>query len=128
MRQPTTEDTKRLLAENEARGFPGMLGSLYCTHWEWKYCPTEEFGRHVGHIKKLNLVLQAVASYDRWFWHCYFGEAGANNDLNVLAQSRLFDRDKNALSLLEDIAIVAGWVSVRTAPVVEGVDRPHQNI
>ncbi|XP_026417367.1 uncharacterized protein LOC113312849 [Papaver somniferum] len=98
MRLPTTEDTRRLLAHNEARGFPGMLGSLDCTYWECRLCPTEEAGRHVGHIKKLNLVLQAVASYDRWFWHCYFGEAGANNDLNVLAQSRLFDRDNDALS------------------------------
>ncbi|XP_026378714.1 uncharacterized protein LOC113273168 [Papaver somniferum] len=98
MRQPTTEDTKSLLAHNEARGFLGMLGSLDCTHWEWRLCPTEEAVPHEGHIKKPNLVLQAVASYDRWFWHCYFGEAGANNDLNVLAQSGLFDREMAALS------------------------------
>ncbi|XP_026458955.1 uncharacterized protein LOC113359559 [Papaver somniferum] len=98
MRLPTTGDTRRLLAQNEARGFPGMLGSLDCTHWEWRLCPTEEAGRHVGHIKKPNLVLQEVASHDRWFWHCYFGEAGAYNDLNVLAQSGLFDRDNDALA------------------------------
>ncbi|XP_026400539.1 uncharacterized protein LOC113296446 [Papaver somniferum] len=98
MRLPTTEDTRRLLDQNEARGFPGMLGSLDCTHWEWRLCPTEEAGRHVGHVKKPNLVLQAVVSYDRWFWHCYFGETGADNDLNVFAQSRLFDRNNDALA------------------------------
>ncbi|XP_026417506.1 uncharacterized protein LOC113312989 [Papaver somniferum] len=98
MRKPTTEDTRRLLAHNEARGFPGMLGSLDCTHWEWRLCPTEEADRHVGHIKKPNLVPQAVESYDRWFWHCYFGEAGSNNDLNVLAQSGLFDIDNDAFA------------------------------
>ncbi|XP_026420398.1 uncharacterized protein LOC113316431 [Papaver somniferum] len=97
MRHATTEDTKRLLAENEARGFPGMLESLDCTHWEWRCCPTDEAGRHVGQYKKPNLVLQAVASYERWFWHCYFSAPGANNDLNVLDQSGLFDREKNAL-------------------------------
>ncbi|XP_026459722.1 uncharacterized protein LOC113360408 [Papaver somniferum] len=80
MRRATTKDTKRLLAENEARGFPGMLGSLDCTHWEWRCCPNDKAGRHVGQYKKPNLVLQVVASYDRWFWH--FG---------------LFDREKNAL-------------------------------
>ncbi|XP_026439780.1 uncharacterized protein LOC113338585 [Papaver somniferum] len=64
MRRATTEDTKRLLAENEARGFPGMLGSLDCTHWEWRCCPTDEAGRHVGQYKKPNLVLQ-LGLFDR---------------------------------------------------------------
>ncbi|XP_071704294.1 uncharacterized protein [Rutidosis leptorrhynchoides] len=44
------------------------------------------------------IMLEAVASYDNWIWHAYFGMAGSNNDLNVLNASPLFD------SLLTDTA------------------------
>ncbi|XP_073355063.1 uncharacterized protein [Aegilops tauschii subsp. strangulata] len=32
LRQPTAADTERLLATNAARGFPGILGSIDCSH------------------------------------------------------------------------------------------------
>jgi len=35
-------------------------------------------------------MLEAVASYDLWIWHAFFGAAGSNNDINVLDQSLLF--------------------------------------
>ncbi|XP_071686972.1 protein ALP1-like [Rutidosis leptorrhynchoides] len=35
-------------------------------------------------------MLEALTSYDGWFWHTYFGPAGLNNDINVLNQSDLF--------------------------------------
>ncbi|XP_028094128.1 uncharacterized protein LOC114294200 [Camellia sinensis] len=34
LRSPTPTDIARLLAIREVRGFPGMLGSLDCMHWE----------------------------------------------------------------------------------------------
>ena len=40
LRKPTPQDLTRLLAFNEERGFPGMIGSVDCMHWEWKNCPT----------------------------------------------------------------------------------------
>ncbi len=36
LRQPTENDVKNLLEIGESRGWPGMLGSLDCMHWEWK--------------------------------------------------------------------------------------------
>ncbi|XP_013632690.1 PREDICTED: uncharacterized protein LOC106338206, partial [Brassica oleracea var. oleracea] len=40
LRRPTPGDLQRLLDIGEHRGFPGMIGSIDCMHWEWKNCPT----------------------------------------------------------------------------------------
>ncbi|KAM1505479.1 hypothetical protein ACFXTO_001461 [Malus domestica] len=40
LREPNQEDLNRLLRKAEDRGFPGMIGSLDCMHWDWKNCPT----------------------------------------------------------------------------------------
>ncbi|XP_058198445.1 uncharacterized protein LOC131313964 [Rhododendron vialii] len=91
LRSPTADDVSKLLAVGEARGFPGMLGSLDCMHWEWKNCPTAWKGAYCGHVKKPTMILEVVASYDLWIWHAFFGMPGSHNDLNVLDRSPLFD-------------------------------------
>ena len=35
--------------------------------------------------------MEAVASYDLWIWHAFFGLPGSNNDLNVLERSHVFN-------------------------------------
>uniref|UniRef100_A0A0D3C5V5 Myb-like domain-containing protein n=1 Tax=Brassica oleracea var. oleracea TaxID=109376 RepID=A0A0D3C5V5_BRAOL len=46
LRRPTPADLQRLLDIGEFRGFPGMIGSIDCMHWEWKNCPTAWKGQY----------------------------------------------------------------------------------
>ena len=66
LRRPTPEDLERLLHIGEERGFPGMIGSIDCMHWEWKNCPTAWKGMYSRGTGKPTIVLEAVASYDLW--------------------------------------------------------------
>ncbi|CAO2047698.1 unnamed protein product [Urochloa humidicola] len=92
LRAPNDEDTARLMQMGEANGFPGMLGSIDCMHWEWKNCPTAWHGQFTGHCHDPTIILEAVASHDLWIWHAYFGMPGSHNDINVLHRSPLFSR------------------------------------
>ncbi|XP_013589104.1 PREDICTED: uncharacterized protein LOC106297410 [Brassica oleracea var. oleracea] len=64
LRSPTPEDLQRLLDVGEVRGFPGMIGSIDCMHWEWKNCPTAWKGQYTRGSGKPTIVLEAVASQD----------------------------------------------------------------
>ncbi|CAL9006672.1 unnamed protein product [Prunus brigantina] len=66
-RKPMPRDLQRLLQKGEARG---------------------ECGNRKG---QKSIILEAVASFDCWVWHAFFGVAGSQNDLNVLGQSPVFD-------------------------------------
>ncbi|XP_020988306.1 uncharacterized protein LOC110276072 [Arachis duranensis] len=76
----------------EGRGFPGMLGSIDCMHWQWKNCPNAWKGMYMsGYRGVATIVLEVVASSDLWIWHAFFGVSGSNNDINVLDRSPVFD-------------------------------------
>lgn len=93
LRRPTSHDVALLQnAHGSYHNLPGMLGSLDCTHWEWRMCPTALQGQfHRGGHAHPSIMLEAVASQDLWIWHAYFGAPGANNDINVLHRSPLFN-------------------------------------
>ncbi|XP_062155181.1 uncharacterized protein LOC133863235 [Alnus glutinosa] len=91
LRSPNSDDITRLLEVNTRRGFPRMLGSIDCMHWKWKNCPKAWAGMFSGHIHEPTIILEAVASYDLWIWHAFFGLPGSHNDINVLEHSSLFN-------------------------------------
>jgi hypothetical protein len=90
LRAPNAADVERLLRIGEQRGFPGLLGSIDCMHWEWRNCPVRYKGMFTGRGKHPSMILEAVASHDLWIWHAYFGMPGSCNDINVLQKSPVF--------------------------------------
>jgi hypothetical protein len=97
LRAPNQDDINRILSDNAARGFPGMLGSLDCMHWKWKNCPSAWHGQFKGKEKAPSIILEAVATYDLWIWHAFFGLPGTLNDINVLDRpifSKIWSKEK----------------------------------
>jgi len=90
LRYPTEEDLRQLLIASHQQGFPGMLGSIDCTHWEWKNCPVSLAGQYKGKDKKPTVVLEAIVDRELWFWHFNFGSPGSLNDINIINASPLF--------------------------------------
>ncbi|KAI5324423.1 hypothetical protein L3X38_033496 [Prunus dulcis] len=68
-----------------------MIGSIDCMHWQWKNCPTAWQGDYGNRKGQKGIILEAVAGFDTWVWHAFFGVAGSQNDLNVLGQSPVFN-------------------------------------
>uniref|UniRef100_A0A0D3DT45 DDE Tnp4 domain-containing protein n=1 Tax=Brassica oleracea var. oleracea TaxID=109376 RepID=A0A0D3DT45_BRAOL len=91
LRRPTTADLQRLLHIGELRGFPGMIGSIDCMHWEWKNCLTTWKGQYSRGLGKPTIVLEAVASYYLWIRYAFFGPPDTLNDINVVDRSHVFD-------------------------------------
>ncbi|XP_057248956.1 uncharacterized protein LOC125494843 [Beta vulgaris subsp. vulgaris] len=71
LRKANANDIERLLHEGEHRGFPGMMGSIDCMHWNWKNCPRGWKGMYQGRSKTSTIILEAVASSDLWIWHAF---------------------------------------------------------
>lgn len=58
-------------------------------HFKWKQCPKAWAGQYTGSKKRPTIILEAVADQDCRIWHCFFGTAGSQNDINVINSSTL---------------------------------------
>ncbi|XP_020409151.1 uncharacterized protein LOC109946257 [Prunus persica] len=47
-----------------------------------------DYGNRKG---QKSIILEAVAGFDTWVWHAFFGVSGSQNDLNALGQSPVFN-------------------------------------
>ncbi|XP_009124768.1 uncharacterized protein LOC103849789 [Brassica rapa] len=52
----------------------------------------KRFCRAIIEVFSERYNFEAVADYDLWIWHAYFGMPGCNNDINVLKSSNLFSK------------------------------------
>jgi hypothetical protein len=69
---PNEDEINRMLRTYVAQGFPGMIRSVDCMHWEWSACPTGWHGVYKGHKGKPTMILEAVASEDLRVWHAFW--------------------------------------------------------
>ncbi|GJV84868.1 ALP1-like protein [Tanacetum coccineum] len=137
LRKPTVTDVEKLYMHHEEKhGFPGMVGSLNCTDYEWFSCPYAFKAQYVrrDHGPNPFILLEAVASQDLWIWHAFFGVAGSNNDINVLYQSPLFNDLKTGRApeipfVANDVTYPSGYYLVdriypKLAPLVKTIPKP----
>ncbi|XP_047309714.1 uncharacterized protein LOC124913146 [Impatiens glandulifera] len=92
LRRPNGEDLQRLLQVGQERDFPGMIGSLARTVIN-------------GHKGTSTIIFEAVASYDLWIWHAFFGMPGTLNDINVLDRSPIFDDIESSEALAVNFTV-----------------------
>ena len=80
---------KKEMAINAERGLKGMPGSIDCTQWGWKNCPTPWAGEFQDRSGIRSVVAEAVASSDMYFWHVCLRFLGLLNDIQVMERSTI---------------------------------------
>ena len=118
LREPNEEDVRRLLAINRERGFPGMLGSLDCMHWEWKNCPIAWTGQFQGKEKAPTVVLEAIASYDLHIWHAFFGTPSAMTSTSLIAHRYSTASFKGRRCQRRSLSMIGNMTCVISLPMV----------
>ncbi|XP_047942960.1 uncharacterized protein LOC125189766 [Salvia hispanica] len=71
LQRPTADDCQSLMWMHEmVHGFPGILGSIDCVHWQWKNCPTAWRCQFTSGYKGSHptMILEAVADHRLWIW------------------------------------------------------------
>ncbi|XP_020272717.1 uncharacterized protein LOC109847898 [Asparagus officinalis] len=92
-------------------------------------------GQYAGRSGSLTIILEAVADYDLWIWHAYFGMPGTNNDINVLESSNLFSNLAQCIAPLAHYVIqgkeynmgyyLADGIYPKWATIVQTIQQPQ---
>ncbi|XP_020257093.1 uncharacterized protein LOC109833716 [Asparagus officinalis] len=80
LRRPNVEDVQRLLQVGQERGFPGMIGSIDCMHWQWKNCPNA----WQGTLNDINVLDRSPVFDDI--------ESGEAPEVNFIVNRRQYNR------------------------------------
>jgi len=95
LRRQTDVELEHILTRKAARGMPGCMGSIDCTHWQWHKCPNALCGQYLDSKGKRSVVIETVCDEDLYIWHLFVDCHGAYHDMSVLASSPLM-LDENA--------------------------------
>jgi len=60
LRAPSDAELRVVLDRNKARGFPGCIGSIDCSHRRWRSCPTAQHGQKQNRKSYRSVVLETV--------------------------------------------------------------------
>ena len=136
LRSPNSADISKLLRKANQHGFLGMLGSLDCMHWAWKNCLAAYHGMYTSHVHRSTIVLEAVASYDLWICHAFFGMPGSNNDIKVLDASNMFANLQEGCGLSTNYTIMGNHYNMgyyladdkypKWATIVQSISHPQE--
>lgn len=121
-RTPNEKERKSILKINEKRGFPGLLASWDCSHFQWDKCPIQLHGQFKnGRYKGKTIVLEAVVDCNLRVWYAHFGFPGTLNDINVLDKSNIVgDILDGSFSLKTDNYIINGVIRDYVYFLVDG--------
>ena len=82
-------EIKAEMEVNAKRGFPGMMGSIDCTHWQWKCCPVAWQGMYQDRNHVRSIVAEAICGHDMYFYQVYVGLPGSLNDIAIMGQTTM---------------------------------------
>ena len=93
------EELMKEMEVNAKRGFPGMMGSIDCTHWRWKNCPIAWQGMYQDRNHNRSIVAEAIAGHDMYFFQAFVGLPGSLNDINIMNQTTMQRNYMNSIAI-----------------------------
>lgn len=72
-RKPSLGDIKRINDMYMKLGFPGCLGALDCSGWQWANWPVALHGQYKGKEGKPTIRMETLCNDQLWIWSMEFG-------------------------------------------------------